>query len=539
MSRPLLQWLAVTAMLLVLTAAVTFPQVQKLTTSVSDLGDPLLNAWILAWNAHAIATPGADLVDANIFYPEKGTLAFSETLIFPALLSAPLSWAGVSPLTTYNITLLSGFVLSGLSMFLLVRSLTNDWTSALVSSVSFAVSPLRLDQYAHLQMQMTYLMPFALYLIRSMWIDPKRLSTGLLLGVTLAALFYSCVYYAIYFVTLVPVFVLLLSVRHRPRGRVVATGAAAVVAALALIAPVAGVYRQNSAVVGERGMDDVRRGSASAEDYARPYRQSLLYGGFARNAPAERRLFPGITSGLLAASAVVASPSLALPFAGPLIVAFDSSLGTNGHIYPFLHAFATPYRALRMPARFAMLVAMFLAVLAGLGVAAICGRLRTPVARRAVVAIALTGIVAESLNRPLPLLELTPQEPAVYKWLAAMHPGPVFEYPISDLEGRLGPQDATYMYYSTLHWMPLLNGYSGFAPPSYFELRDAMRTFPDRNAILYLKRRDARYILVHQRYYLRGGFEDDVAVLEGDPNVRRVAYIGDPANGPTVVYEIR
>ena len=163
------------------------------------------------------------------------------------------------------------------------------------------------------------------------------------------------------------------------------------------------------------------------------------------------------------------------------------------------YAYAPPYCALRMPSRFATLVGMFLAVLAGVGIASICGRLKRPASRNAVVAVALAAIVAESLNRPLPLLELTPKEPAVYKWLAGMHPGPLFEYPISDLEGRLGPQDATYMYYSTLHWRPLLNGYSGFAPPSYFELRDAMRTFPDPASILYLKRREARYILMHQR----------------------------------------
>jgi hypothetical protein len=35
------------------------------------------------------------------------------------------------------------------------------------------------------------------------------------------------------------------------------------------------------------------------------------------------------------------------------------------------------------------------------------------------------------------------------------------------------------MYYSTFHWQSLLNGYSGFFPPSYGQLMNAMRAFPD------------------------------------------------------------
>ena len=44
----------------------------------------------------------AHLVDANIFSPERGTLAFSETLIAPALVAAPLQWAGVGPILIYT-----------------------------------------------------------------------------------------------------------------------------------------------------------------------------------------------------------------------------------------------------------------------------------------------------------------------------------------------------------------------------------------------------------------------------------------------------
>src|SRR6476620_1770672 len=116
----------VAGLLLGLSAIVTYPQVRGIHTSVNDFGDPLLNAWALAWTAHVIPTSISTLFDANILYPERGALALSETLIFPALLVAPARWLGANPIALHNMTLLLGYVLSGLTMFALVRHLTGE-----------------------------------------------------------------------------------------------------------------------------------------------------------------------------------------------------------------------------------------------------------------------------------------------------------------------------------------------------------------------------------------------------------------------------
>ena len=52
-----------------LTAVMTYPQVLHLTDTVHDDGDPLLNAWALAWVAHQLPRAPAHIFDANIFYP--------------------------------------------------------------------------------------------------------------------------------------------------------------------------------------------------------------------------------------------------------------------------------------------------------------------------------------------------------------------------------------------------------------------------------------------------------------------------------------
>jgi len=84
------------------------------------------------------------------------------------------------------------------------------------------------------------------------------------------------------------------------------------------------------------------------------------------------------------------------------------------------------------------------------------------------------------------------------------------------------------MYYSTTHWRPLLNGYSGFAPPSYFELLDRLRGFPDTASIAYLRQRRVRYLLVHEIYYLHGGFEQDIQALRRRDDAAEVAMFVDP-----------
>jgi hypothetical protein len=135
------------------------------------------------------------------------------------------------------------------------------------------------------------------------------------------------------------------------------------------------------------------------------------------------------------------------------------------------------------------------------------------------------------------LREMDNHIPAVYDWLSTAPSGPVLEYPAAGLEGRIGPQDATYMYFSTAHWRPLLNGYSGFAPPRYREMLGELQAFPSQGSLDYLRGRGVRYLLVHERYYLRGGFEEDVAILSHTGGLVQKATFQDAVTRRSVVFE--
>jgi hypothetical protein len=274
-------------------------------------------------------------------------------------------------------------------------------------------------------------------------------------------------------------------------------------------------------------------------DYRRANPASWLYADGRTLGPAERHLFTGYVLPVAAIGAIASPIGRWVPYAAALIASVDLSLGINGHSYQWLYEHAFPYRALRVPARFAVLTNMLLAVLAGLGCAPLLRRLPSDAWRNAVLAALVAGVFMESLNRPLPLRDMPTPIPAVYKWLRDQPPGPVVEYPVGNLEGRSGPQDATYEYYSTVHWHPLLNGYSGFAPPSYTALLNGLLDFPSANAIVYLRQRGAKYLLVHEGFYLQGGFAADIQALAQMESVEKLGAFSDPVLGLTFVYRLR
>src|SRR5687768_6757258 len=102
-----------------------------------DLGDSVLNMWILSWDVEQMRRIAsgdlariASFFDANIFHPLPLMLAFSEHLIPQAIQIAPLYLLTSNPILCYNLLFLSTFVLSGLGMYLLVRQLTGNALAA-------------------------------------------------------------------------------------------------------------------------------------------------------------------------------------------------------------------------------------------------------------------------------------------------------------------------------------------------------------------------------------------------------------------------
>src|SRR5439155_12475092 len=128
-----------------------------------DNRDSLLNEWIISWVAHQAPRDPLRLFDANIFYPERGTLAYSEAMVLQGAMGAPLLWLGGSPVLTYSLLLLAGFALTGWSMSLVVHRWTGDWTAGLVSGLVFAFNAHTLSRLPHLQAQHVEFLPVVIF----------------------------------------------------------------------------------------------------------------------------------------------------------------------------------------------------------------------------------------------------------------------------------------------------------------------------------------------------------------------------------------
>ena len=507
----------------VLTAAMTYPQVLHLRDGVHDDGDPLLNAWALSWVAHQLPRAPAHLFDANIFYPERRTLAFSETLVVPALAAAPLQWAGVGPILVYNLVFLSGFIVSGVGMALLVRLLTGNAGAAILGGIVFAFLPYRIDHYPHLQLQQTQCLPFALWAFHRL-LRTGDLRDGALLGAFTAGQILSCMYYGLFLLPYMAVVcgAMLVAERAMPARRLLALALAGAITIVA-VAPVGRAYLDARKVVGERQLTEVAGGSATWWNYLGPPSANLVYGqALERFAASERRLFPGLVAVVLAAIALwppVAAPRVA--YALGLLLAFDVSLGVNGLTYRVLYDYFLPFRGLRIPARMGIMVGFSLAVLAGYGAARLSGALRSSRARAAATTLLGALMIAEYASKPIDLQLVPTSAPEVYAdVLRDRGDSPtaqLFEFPASPLD------DPTYMYFSTFHWQHLVNGYSGFFPPSYRRLTEALENFPDDRSMDAIREHGTRYLLVHGERLLGDRYETLLPQLDRDPGLALVS----------------
>ena len=146
-----------------LALAITHPLWLHLAEALpSDIGDPLLNTWIQAWDGHAFLTAPLHLFEANIYYPLPNTLAYSEHLASTALLAVPFQALSGEPVVAYNLSLLLSFPLAGLGMYLLLYRWTRHPGAAFVAGLAFAFAPYRLAAISHVQLLTVQWLPFSL-----------------------------------------------------------------------------------------------------------------------------------------------------------------------------------------------------------------------------------------------------------------------------------------------------------------------------------------------------------------------------------------
>jgi hypothetical protein len=524
---------------------------------VSQGADIFFLTYTLAWVAHALTTDPIHLFDANIAYPLERTLAFSDHLVGVMPFFAPVYLVTGNAVAGYNALLLLSAPLAAFGAFALAWWWTRRWWPSIVAGTLFGWAPLRLSQLGHIQMLTVFWAPWALlfldrFLRARRWLDLwafaifywLQVLSSFYLGMmlTVAVALYLG-YYA-------------LAVDRGLLGRALVRPAAAfVIASLVVLLPFHLPYLEVRRAWEASWTPGALAGySADVQSYlsAQPLVNDLYVSLFRPVTPSgahERLLFPGLVLPALVLLGLTARVRGVAPaevrrgrriFGLVALVALVLSLGpylvlwgVNTRIpmpYLLLYYVVPAWSGMRVPARFAFLLLLAAVPLSALGaqvvaerVAAfragtIWRRLTEPAIGLALVSLFLLELGAKPL--PLRAVPSGPDIPEVHRWLARERPGPIVEVPV-DFTVR----DQMYLYLSTVHWLPLINGHSSFMPSSHEALKVSLAELPGPRALQYVAALGLRALVVHDDELSRD-VQSRWAAAEQAGRLRRLAAFG-------------
>lgn len=506
---------------LVASVAFTWPLALHLQTRARDLKDTLFQAWTLDWVQYAL-THGKSVYDANIFVPQRTTLAYSDTLLGIAIPTLPLRWLGMSPIGVLNVSLILGFAASAAAGYLFVRLVTGSRIAAAIGGGVYAFGPFGALAARHLHVAVRPGIPLAA--AAAWWLAERARGRRSLVAPAAALVavvawqgtvsFYPATY-------AIGAAALVLLVRLRDRRGVVAglvaiAGCGAVLALLAI---------PNLEVAGrdpsyEFGLETF--GPLGA-NFLRTEPGISVWGGILGVDDADTLksgVFPGLTVLVLAAwgtvrgwrrrgrSRTIVVTGLVLTGVGAVLAIGTSATGIRQYApYRLLYELGPPFDALRATVRAWSIGLCGLAILAGMGGIALAERVRRATeARRPsrgglAAGVATLGVVLLLVLEGFdPWFERpsVPSSPVDVELARRDGAGGVVSLPLNEgeaLDLSLFQQPAV-LYGATAHHRELLNGYAGYVPQSYVELSNRLADLPDATAIRVLRRLGVRFVVV-------------------------------------------
>jgi hypothetical protein len=530
--------------------------------------DALLHVFLLGWGWHGLTTDLLEVFNVPIFYPELRTLTYMDHMLGEAFLAGPII-EGFGLGAGYNSLVILSFVASGYFTYRLARLYGISRAGSCVAGFLFAFCPYRFTHLGCLNQLQTQFIPLGLF-FAVQFIRSGRMKYGIGAALTLAVQSYFGWYQTFH---LLVALVLLLGwevMREGGGWRRVPwkKGVPLVLMSAALALPVTLPYLFQRLAMPEfdRPFSETIRLSADLLDYLRVSPDNIL----ARLVPPLGRgaagFFPGLVATGLAAVAIAAvcrprerpSPSeprsgratlrgrprafrrlgdmgyvLVLGVSG-LVLSLGPILQVAGHRlwiplpYALCYYVIPGFSSMRTPGRFAILVALAAAVLAGVGFDILRRRYPRLGSGFLVGTLLAAGALAWSPDLPFVPYPDRVSMPPVYSWLAEQPDSrPVLELPVPARLGR--SKDVRRQMYLLYHGKPRLDGASGFTSNRYTTFRLEMQAFPAEATIQRAYEMGARRLIVHYGDYAPGLREGMRRRVEKAKNLREVAAFGQDA----------
>jgi hypothetical protein len=478
----------------------------------ASLGDPLFQAWQVAWDGHALTHQPLDFFQANPTWPLSNSLAFSDALIG----YTPIGLIGdgaQAALVRYDLLFLFAYALAFVSAGLLARELGAARAASWVAGAAFAYAPWRLAQNGHLNILSSGGIALSLFLLLRGYRrrQPGTVVVGWVVAAWQVSLGFNLGLQLLYLLAaLATLYCAVWVARGRPRldrSLVLASlaGAGLLVLTSSLLA-IPYVQAAQALPESKRSLAEVARFSPPLEGLIAAPPESYVWGGVTSGVrsslswPLEQTLFPGLAILVLA---LVGLGSTAYPgrvragLAVAVVVCADLSLGlgvAHGWLgYRLLYDLAPGWQGLRTPGRITALTTLALALLAAagctrLGIALSArsrSRLPASAAQLAAGAIALCVVVVEGAGR-LPLRPV-PHVPAGQLGAGA----PQYHLPSDTFV------DERYMYWSTEGFPRIVNGEGSFTPHFLKRLRARTASFPDKRSAKSLRALGVNSVILH------------------------------------------
>jgi hypothetical protein len=476
--------LLVLGLYLLLSVIVTWLLVTKLNSLILDPYDGLLITWILNWDIHALSTNFLNLLNANIFFPYHNTLAFSDFQLPQAILAAPFIFLSGEPLVGYNVTQILGLALTAFAVYLLAGSLTKDGKTAVFGGIFFSFSTIHLNYLTHLQ-------------LLHFW--PVVLATLCLLQ---RRYFWFIVFFLLATLTTPLFFYFLLTI-----GIIRKKFFVLFVACLVAVPTLVPYYLVSWQWHYVRPINDAIHFSLQFPNLVNISSLSVL----SRLIPPVGSGTPAYLGGVFLVLTIVAFKNLkAQPFMKFFLilagVSFVLALGPALHIsqntvhvgpipaiplpYLIFYYLVPGFAGMRTPSRWIILTAFALAMV-------IVIYLRNRVNSRLLILLGL--LVLLEVNWPLKFQAVpsVAEFPPEQRWLKDNFAGaPIIQFPIYGWFDPQFGQETRREYYSTIHWHPMFNGFSGFSPAEWEQrVKWLQASFPSPESVKFLREQGIRLVL--------------------------------------------
>jgi hypothetical protein len=533
----------------------SWPLVLHLSSRIApDLGDPVRTAWEIAWVGHAIVHQPLHLFDANVFYPHKLSLAFSDSLLGYG--PAGLFGSGtVAALVRYNLLFLFAWSLPFVGAYLLARELGLGRFGAAAAGAAFAYAPYRVTEAGHLHVISSGGIPLALFLLLRgyrRWPSSDR-SRGLVLAGWLVTAWQVSLGFTLglqycYLLAILaaiaavywwrgglrhgeptPAVAAMPEARAAPnatgtppaeqggRGPLIPRRLLTVTLIGAALSGIIGVYQSvpylkiaHDYPTAKRTLKEVKTYSSGPAALLAASSENRVWGGVTSGMRAkvhsknESVFFPGgliLVLALVGLVGVRGSPftrrlrlGLAIGILTVSILALG--LGLTGAGYPFrlVHDYAPGWDGVRVPGRVFTLGTLFYALLAGAGAHVLVRRIGPWGERhslRALPALLGVALVIGIVGEGAGHLA-HPVVPQPARAEIGL-PGPVLDLPTD------GPNDRLWQYFSTDGFYKIPGGNSTFDIYSVDDLRGGMDAFPDKASVDKLRYYRIRTVVLHLR----------------------------------------